>query len=167
MGLLVPISCSVMQAICPCGSGHAYADCCEPLLSGQMPAATAESLMRSRYSAYVYGNYDYILATYSDEKARALTIGELREAGEDTQWLGLEVEESLEQGHRGEVRFCAYYRSGGQLYKLHEHSRFVLQDNQWRYVEGELLKDTGPVKWPRNDPCLCGSGLKFKLCCGR
>jgi len=41
-------------AACPCGSGTAYAACCEPMHQGA-PALTAEALMRSRYSAFVLG----------------------------------------------------------------------------------------------------------------
>ncbi|MBK5938172.1 hypothetical protein CCR96_02550 [Halochromatium roseum] len=37
---------------CPCGSGHTLADCCEPFLAGTTMPATAEALMRSRYTAF-------------------------------------------------------------------------------------------------------------------
>jgi SEC-C motif-containing protein len=40
-----------------------YAACCGRHHGG-IPAADAESLMRSRYSAYVLGLEDYLLATW-------------------------------------------------------------------------------------------------------
>ena len=70
---------------CPCG-GALYAQCCGPLHQG-VPAPTAEALMRSRYSAYVRGDVDYLIASWhpSTRPDRAT----LQQPGPT--WLGLDV----------------------------------------------------------------------------
>ena len=61
------------MSACPCGSGRAYAACCGRLHSGAENAASAETLMRSRYSAYVLKLEDYLLATWHpDTRPRQL-----------------------------------------------------------------------------------------------
>lgn len=146
------------QHACPCGSGKPYGECCAPLHRGERSAATAEALMRSRYSAYVLKDGDYLRATWHPSTRPAL----LELEGDTTRWLGLRILATAQGGEgdeSGSVEFAADY-AGGQL---HERSRFVRERGQWRYLDGELLP---PVKVGRNEPCPCGSGRKFKRCCG-
>ncbi|MCW3040562.1 MAG: hypothetical protein JWM31_2467, partial [Solirubrobacterales bacterium] len=55
-------------AVCPCGSGAAFAACCGELHrrrgSGRAAAPTAAALMRSRYSAFAVGDPVYLLASW-------------------------------------------------------------------------------------------------------
>jgi SEC-C motif domain protein len=121
---------------CPCGSGKGYAACCGRLHSGAENAATAEALMRSRYSAYVLKLEDYLLATWY----RATRPSELDLAADGTKWLGLEVRrhEARDDSH-ATVEFVARYRIAGHGHRLHEVSRFVREDGRWYYRDGELL----------------------------
>ena len=120
---------------CACGSGKLYAACCAPLHGGSENAATAEALMRSRYSAYVLGLEDYLLATWHSS-TRPL---ELDLAADTTRWLGLEVRAHLvaDETH-ATVEFVARYRIAGRGHRLHETSRFVREDGRWYYVDGDF-----------------------------
>ncbi|AWL12055.1 UPF0225 protein [Saliniradius amylolyticus] len=125
--------------------------------------------MRSRYSAYASQNYDYILKTYSADQRAGLSAEALEEAAASSQWLALRIEAttSASQNHPEQVQFCAYYREQGQLCQLRETSNFVVEHGEWRYRDGVIAPDSGPVKWPRNQSCFCGSGLKYKRCHAR
>lgn len=157
------------SATCHCHSGRPYAECCGPLLSGDRIANTAEALMRSRYSAYVVRDIAYLLRSWHSTT---------RPAGIDPaaipEWLGLQIvrtEKGLTTDHEGVVEFEATACAGEKVWRLHEVSRFVQEDGQWFYVDGDLKNDFPAVKSRgakvgRNDPCPCGSGRKFKKCCG-
>jgi len=121
---------------CYCGSGRPYATCCGRLHSGAENAASAEALMRSRYSAYVLGLEPYLLATWhASTRPAALDLAE--EAG--TKWLGLEVKrQQVQDASHATVEFVARYRVAGRGYRLHETSRFVCEDGRWFYVDGDL-----------------------------
>lgn len=122
---------------------------------------TAEALMRSRYSAFVLKLSDYLSATWHPStRPDSLDIG-----NDDTVWQRLVIvstEKGSEADRDGVVEFAAFY-SGGQL---HERSRFVKEDGRWFYVEGDILPLIASEKVGRNDPCPCGSGKKYKKCCG-
>ncbi len=121
---------------CHCGSGKAFAACCEPYLSGQALAPTAEALMRSRYSAYVCSNEAYLQNTW-DERTRPR---EKLSHDEPTLWLGLEVRQHQSQGDQATVEFVARYKIAGKAHRLHEISRFVRHQGQWYYVDGVFPK---------------------------
>jgi SEC-C motif domain protein len=122
---------------CPCGSGLPYAEDCGRLHDGTATAATAEQLMRSRYSAFAVGDAAYLLATWhSGTRPRSLDL--------DTRvrWTGLDVLATTSGSllaAEGTVEFRAHYRSGGQGGAQHENSRFVREDGQWRYLDGIAL----------------------------
>lgn len=118
---------------CPCGMGLGYAECCGPLHAGT-PAATAEQLMRSRYSAFAVGDPAYLLATWhSSTRPAAL------ELDPDVRWLGLDVLATEGGGllaAEGTVEFTAHRIAGGSRGEQHEVSRFVREDGAWRYLDG-------------------------------
>mgnify|MGYP003589846768 CR=1 FL=1 len=115
-----------------------YAACCGRYLDdfAHTPAPHAESLMRSRYTAFVRERADYLLATW----AASQRPGELGfDAG--VKWLGLDVRPRAQRGaDRAEVEFVARSRDAtGRAHRLHERSRFVREDGRWFYVDGELF----------------------------
>ena len=120
------------MSACPCHPARSYADCCGPLHAGAI-AATAAALMRSRYSAYVLGLSDYLLATWHPRTRPA----EL-ELDAGTRWLGLEVKRHAADGtDSASVEFVARYRIGGApVVRLHEISRFQREDGRWYYLDG-------------------------------
>ncbi len=123
------------MSACHCGSGRPYAACCGPLHTGAENAASAEALMRSRYSAYVRKLEDYLLATWHPDTRPS----ELDLAADDSKWLGLEVRKhAVQDDTHATVEFVARYRIAGKGHRLHELSRFVKQDGRWYYHDGEL-----------------------------
>ena len=124
-------------SLCPCGSGLPYADCCGRLHHGTATAATAEQLMRSRYSAFAVGDPAYLLATWHP----ATRPGRL-DLDPAVRWTGLEVlttSGGALLAAEGTVEFVAHWTSGGAAGAQHEHSRFAREDGQWRYVDGVSL----------------------------
>ena len=117
---------------CPCGRPLPYAECCGRYHAGSS-APDAESLMRSRYSAYVRGLKDYLLATWhASTRPAALDLGPA------TKWLALEVKSRTETDETATVEFVARCRIGGRAQRLHEISRFVREDGRWYYVDGVI-----------------------------
>ena len=126
---------------CPCGrSGSAskgrsravtFGECCGPLLQGKQFAVDAEALMRSRYTAYVLGDAAYLRRSWHPDTCPAdLSL----DAG--VQWLGLKIERHTRISPTyAEVVFIARYRLDGRVYRLAEHSRFVLEQGRWLYCE--------------------------------
>ncbi len=152
---------------CPCGSGSRFADCCGPYLGGLAEAPTAEALMRSRYSAYVLENGEYLTRTWHP-RTRPADLG----LDDGTTWHGLTVIDTSGGGvddQEGIVEFTAACRVKNVPGNLHEISEFVREGGRWFYVDGDPPKKQ-PVKKAkkvgRNDPCPCGSGRKYKRCCG-
>jgi SEC-C motif-containing protein len=145
---------------CSCQSGTPYTQCCQPLHTGQVKALKAEQLMRSRYSAFVLGKIEYLIATLHPDKRQTDDHQTLKKTIEQTSWLGLRIIKHHPQADLSQVEFVAFYQEES-IHQLHERSNFIKQDNQWFYVDGEFLP---PVKLSRNDPCFCGSGKKFKRC---
>ena len=128
-------------ASCPCGRvdakkrAMASADCCGRFVDhfNDAPAPDAEHLMRSRYSAFVLEQADYLLATWhSSTRPASLDF----DAG--VKWLGLDVREhKTTHADAAEVEFVARYRVAGAAVRLHECSRFVREDGRWFYVDGD------------------------------
>lgn len=123
------------SAACPCDPSRAYAACCGPRHAGTAPAESAEALMRSRYSAYVLGEPDYLRASWHPD-----TCPDGLETDPAVHWLGLQVKRHRREGEDAAVvEFIARYRiGGGSAVRLHEISRFVRIDGRWLYLDGEF-----------------------------
>jgi len=131
---------------CPCGRRDRrelplpYAQCCGRYLDDfdNTPASDAESLMRSRYTAFAYERADYLLATWHPTHRPASLSFE-----PGVKWLGLEVRSrSVLDSDHAEIEFVARQRSSaGVASRLHERSRFVREDDgalsRWYYVDGD------------------------------
>ena len=120
---------------CPCGSKQRLDKCCEPILLGKRIAKTPEQLMRSRYSAYAMGHYEYVLNTYAAEPRAQLNVLELAQGNQETQWVHLDVVHT--QGRQ--VEFKAYYRINDALFILHERSDFIKENGRWVYLTGQII----------------------------
>ena len=120
---------------CPCGSGLPYAECCRPLHRGEATAATAEALMRSRFSAFAVGDADYLLRSWhSSTRPARLRL----DPGQ--RWTRLEILATDRGGlfdTTGTVTFRAHYREAGRPGALEEQSRFVREDGHWVYLDAE------------------------------
>ncbi len=122
---------------CPCGRSLPYASCCAPLHAGAA-AADAESLMRSRYSAYVLQLEDYLLQTWHPSTRPAAPLFD-EDPALPRKGLGLEVRRSAKTGANSAiVEFVARCRIGGRAQRLHETSRFERDNGRWLYVDGDM-----------------------------
>lgn len=157
---------------CPCGSGLAYSTCCEPIINGSHPAETAEKLMRARYSAHVAVQMDFIFETTHPDQRQGYDHQGTREWAEGTDWQGLEIIDTKKGGpadDSGQVEFIANFSENGIRREHHERAQFNRQEGRWYFYDGTLVKPRPLTvsKIGRNDPCTCGSGLKYKKCCGK
>ena len=156
---------------CPCGSRKQIDACCGPLIAGE-PALTAEALMRSRYTAFTLGNLGYIERTCTGQAALSFNRLELERSLPGTVWLGLDILEShggQPSDSIGKVKFAVRYRQNGRIVTQVEMSDFVRVGGAWRYAKGEVSLESKlapTVHIGRNDACPCGSGKKYKKCCG-
>ncbi|MEQ3725348.1 YchJ family protein [Alcanivorax sp.] len=143
---------------CPCQSGLKYSECCQPLHQGE-PAASPQALMRSRFCAFALNNTAYLSSSWHhSQRPSALTLDP------EEKWLALKILHSETDGDTGSVHFQATSKDRQGLNVLEEHSRFVKENGHWFYLDG--TPSSTPLKPGRNDPCPCGSGKKFKKCCG-
>lgn len=124
------------EEICPCGSNRPYAQCCGLYHSGERYPETAEALMRSRYSAYVKSEIEYLWITTHPAHRNPQLRNHLQEVCQQTTWLGLEIIE-VTMGNIddkiGKVRFVATYRTGTEIHELRELSRFKRHQGKWHY----------------------------------
>ncbi len=159
-----------MGQACECGSGRPFGECCGPLLGGEAVAATAEALMRSRYVAYARGEVDYLVATQAPETRPASLRQDVAAWARAARFTGLSVTAVERGGHAevdGFVTFSARFVEGGRAQALSERSRFARRAAGWVYVDGQPAPvRTAEGKVGRNAPCPCGSGRKYKQCCG-
>ena len=148
---------------CPCGQGN-YQHCCQPLPVGQAHAESASQPMRSRYSAFALQQIDYIVQTTALGQQASLDVGAIADWSKSNQWLKLEVlnsNEKLDKNH-AQVEFKAHYHDGKQTQIHHEISHFVQHQARWYFLD-----PTTGQQPTMKQPCICGSGKKFKQCCAQ
>lgn len=160
------------MTICPCGSGTPYPECCEQIISGARPATTAEQLMRARYSAYVFAKMDFVFESTHPDHREGYDHAGTKKWAETADWQGLEIINTSRGGAEdqvGEVEFVALFSENGNKREHHEAGQFERKDGLWYFTEGQMVrpKPLTVTKIGRNDPCTCGSGLKYKKCCGK
>jgi SEC-C motif-containing protein len=160
-----------LAVTCPCGSALPLDRCCGAILDGKA-APTAEALMRSRYTAHVLGRIDYIVDTTHPSRRDAIDRDAVARWAKESTWRGLTIL-AVERGggddDEGVVEFQADYEQRGQPLEHRERSRFRRHEGRWLYVDGSALKPAPARRLAtpgRNDPCPCGSGKKYKRCCG-
>lgn len=177
---------------CPCqvhplftsvSSPLTYSNCCQPYHdnfyqdgtdnSEGARAESAERLMRTRYSAFVLVKVDYIVATTVPAQQALLDIEAIESWAKQTDWAGLEiVAHTPKLGKRhAQVEFKAYFNTSDNkadgLQAHHELSAFVQvkstanNDTRWYFLD-----PTVTMNMTQKQPCICGSGEKFKRCCG-
>lgn len=129
---------------------------------------TAEALMRSRFSAYALDKTAYIVSTW----AGAVQPEKIDFSKEKIGWTRLEIIGTKKGGvkdSKGVVEFKAFFVQDGEENLLHEASRFIKTNGRWLYLDG-VVKSVGKIIQQANEgknaPCPCGSGKKFKRCCG-
>jgi SEC-C motif-containing protein len=158
---------------CACGSGRPSSECCLPVILGERPAATAEELMCSRYTAFATGAIDWIMDSHHPDTVDEIDRDEVERWANGSEWLGLKIRDTEAGGpedDEGVVVFRARYKVQGQQVDHVERARFKRDGGEWRFhsvLEGDDQPELVPASTVgRNDPCTCGSGRKYKKCCG-
>lgn len=169
---------------CYCQSGRSFSDCCQPFIQGQLPA-TAEQLMRSRFSAYCEGSdvaIHYLVNSYHPLTRHHNPAAEISAFAKAAHFIELQVlsasavtavPEQLrlvladycegKQLQYATVHFKVQFIMQDKLQVLEENSRFINTNGQWAYLDGALV-DHPALKLNRNDSCPCRSGKKYKNC---
>ena len=129
--------------------------------------------MRSRYTAYTTQEIDYIVDTHDPSVTGDVDRDATLEWAQKSEWLGLEIVDTEAGGkddEEGAVEFIARYSVDGKEAFHHERSRFRRHEGNWVYLDSGMVKPKPIVreepKVGRNEPCPCGSGKKYKKCCG-
>jgi SEC-C motif-containing protein len=129
-----------MSRTCPCESKLTYERCCEPFLTGRSVPDTAARLMRSRFTAYAMGRADYLAATTCAQARAELDVEELGRYCRAVKCISLRIL-STEAGGPGDetgiVTFHAKLMINGKRMLHAEKSRFIREEGQWMYVDGE------------------------------
>jgi len=162
------------EDLCPCKSGKTFGECCAPIIAGEAKAETAEQLMRARYTSYVTGDVKFLKTSAVKAVQEEFDEAASEAWSKAAEWHGLEIIRTEKGGPRnkeGIVEFRALYTANDEFCNHHEVSTFVKEKDGWKFVDGEMLPETPIVreepKVGRNDPCPCGSGKKYKKCCGK
>ena len=179
---------SISAQICPCQINPSsddisapllYQDCCQPYHDGLLnneadkidgaKPDSAERLMRSRYSAFVLIKPEYIVKTTLPAQQALLDIKAIESWAKETVWAGLEIiTHTPKLGKRhAQVEFKAYFKTSNELQAHHELSAFVkVTDKANNDARWYFLDPTVEMTVTQKQPCICGSGEKFKRCCG-
>lgn len=163
---------NVMKNLCYCGSNISFEECCKPIIEGTKSASTAQALMRSRYSAHVIVDAKYIIdSTHISTRGNQSKI-EIEAWAKNCTWQKLEIistYKGLENDSEGEVEFKAHFIDVNKNPQIHhEKSIFKKTNDTWYFVNGKFIpaKANDILSTDRNALCPCGSGKKFKKCCG-
>lgn len=122
---------------CPCNSEETYENCCQKHIEKTHITPTAETLMRSRYTAFTLNNEEYLRYSWHPD-----TCPQIIRLDSSTQWLGLSIKNIVAgrvNDDEGFVEFVARNKINGKANRLHENSRFTRIDSRWVYVNGEQI----------------------------
>ena len=128
---------------CYCCSDRKFEDCCKPFILGNRKPATAEELMRSRYSAYATAAVEYILRSTHPSVRKFHDSGAIERWAKSSTWQRLEIvstSEGTPADKQGTVEFKAYYLDAGNEPQIHhEKSKFLKELGKWFFVDGAVL----------------------------
>lgn len=164
---------------CFCGTDKQFSCCCLPFITKEQIPKTPEQLMRSRFSAYVVANGQYIYDTYAKKSQSLQSVKDINDWAETCQWIALQIHsinnadnKALATTASAEqfVEFSAFYITDDTLYELRENSRFILENtalaadskgdnhqSQWRYIDGDIIKHIELTKIKRKELCPCNN----------
>jgi len=137
------------------------------VIRGEQAAVSAEQLMRARYSAYATANIEFLETSLHPDNRENFDAAATKQWAESSEWTGLKIIEKIAgtaEDKVGIVSFSATYTDGEEKHRQHnERAQFKKESGNWFFCDGQVIQ---PNKVGRNDPCICGSGKKYKKCCG-
>ncbi|WP_308991845.1 YchJ family metal-binding protein [Mariniflexile litorale] len=122
---------------CYCGNKIPYSECCEKIHHDIHQAITAEQLMRSRYSAFVKADGNYLMQSHHSSTRPIKEKKSIIKWAKSVQWIKLEVLETSKgksNNTEGTVTFNAYFYEKGNVEVIHEKSTFIKENNHWTYL---------------------------------
>jgi len=125
---------------CYCKSGKSFNKCCKPFLDKKKNPSSPLELMRSRYTAYVLKDIDYLIETTYPENRKFYPKDELKKWAESSNFFNLEIIKSDKKDDFGIVEFKAYYEHNGDIYIHHEYSTFIKENGIWYFEEGSVFE---------------------------
>jgi SEC-C motif-containing protein len=125
---------------CYCKSGKSFNKCCKLFLDNKKEPSSPLELMRSRYTAYVLKNIDYLIKTTYPENRKLYPKNELQEWAESSHFFNLEIINSNQKDDFGTVEFKAYYEYKKDIYIHHEYSTFIKENGVWYFEEGNVFE---------------------------
>jgi SEC-C motif domain protein len=131
---------------CPCQSGKEYEACCGPIIGGSQAASTAEALMRSRYTAFVKSEIDYLKNSLHPDHRDDFDPVSTRDLADNSEWINLQIINTSGGGkddQEGTVEFIVTFSRQGVTYKHHELAQFNRHNGTWYYTDGELVMPDG------------------------
>jgi SEC-C motif-containing protein len=129
-----------------------------------------KALLEARYKAFADGNVDFIIESCHPDVREKQNREEIADWAKNSVWRGLDIEDAREEGDLGFVKFTCRYEQEGEEVEHREVAEFRKNDGKWYYYDSRKPSTTYQREAPkvgRNDPCSCGSGKKYKKCCGK
>ena len=129
-----------MMYLCPCGSSKPYTECCGAIIEGRIDAPTAESLMRSRYTAFTLADADYLMKSWHSKTRNLKEKESIRRWAKSVKWIKLEIlsrQNGNPEDTSGYVSFRALFMEDGVMDQILEDSFFEKENGKWVYVSGK------------------------------
>jgi SEC-C motif-containing protein len=143
------------------------------VIQGKRKPETATELLRARYTAFTRGDVDFVLASHHSKTRHEAKREEIEDWSKNSQWHGMKIVQTEAGGatdEEGTIVFCAEFTAQGNRTEHWEQALFQKEGGEWRFLDARGVKNEPfrreEPKTGRNDPCTCGSGKKFKKCCG-
>lgn len=159
---------------CPCGSGRKLDECCQPLLDNERSARTAEELLRARYTSHYLKEAAFIINTTHPDQRTPEDEAAYEDWFRNADWTQLEILNIQNGGvndTQGQIEFIAHFSDNDGSHRHHELSTFKKLNGRWYFYDSKTPKVKQYIrkqpKIGRNQPCPCGSGKKYKKCCGK
>jgi SEC-C motif-containing protein len=125
-----------LEDTCPCGSNAFYSICCQPIIKGERNAISALELMKSRYSAYVHCEANYIIESTAKSQRKMHSRKDILIWAKESIWVKLEIVHFT----KDTVEFKAHYQDKNKLVVIHhEFSTFIKENEIWYFFEGESI----------------------------
>ena len=157
------------EAPCPCTSGHPYAQCCRPIHADICVASEPEQVVRARFAAQVLGDVGFFRQSIVRQHRHSPAVDEFAAMIGQQRYKAITITSSTKTGwlkRRATVVCRIYQRSGKRLATHAERIHLAREAHAWRVVDIDLITAEPKPRLGRNAPCPCGSGKKYKRCCG-
>lgn len=157
--------------LCPCGSNQPYIDCCQLVHADIKCASLPEQIIRARFAAMSMGNMDFFAESIVEEHRHLLDGDRVLKEIRRLEFHSVEIRKVERKGllRRRATVYSRHARSKHGVIATHTERTYLRRESRaWRVENIEINPPADAVsKIGRNVSCPCGSGRKYKRCCGR